>query len=202
MAEIINAGPFVTKGEERTAAVLKKLPHDWVVICNKMLVTDGGLDYELDFIVIADYTVFLLEAKSFREIKEGSDQIWILPDGSSQESPLNKVNRISKKLATRLRNAVSALKEEHARFVLSGIVLSEAKTLPQLVGDGRAQRDIYLLPNVCQQLMQRDVEEGAIGTTAHSFSLSLSFDRFRAARARHPHGFSACHLALRLRVVS
>jgi hypothetical protein len=37
MAQLLSAGAFATEGERRAAEVLKGLPDNWVVICNKVL---------------------------------------------------------------------------------------------------------------------------------------------------------------------
>ncbi|GLV54344.1 hypothetical protein KDH_11920 [Dictyobacter sp. S3.2.2.5] len=64
MAELISAGPssFATEGERQAAAILQQyLPADWIVICNKILPTNDGRSFEIDFIVIGKNWVFLLD---------------------------------------------------------------------------------------------------------------------------------------------
>ena len=39
MAEIVKAGEFATEGEQRAAGELVSLPADWIVVCNKVLLT-------------------------------------------------------------------------------------------------------------------------------------------------------------------
>ena len=70
MATILNAGEQIGLGERIPAAILKGLPKDWVVICNKVI-PFGDIDNrlhskhtrEIDFIVIGDNAVFLLDDK-------------------------------------------------------------------------------------------------------------------------------------------
>jgi len=91
MAEVIHAGPFATSGEELTAQRLRSLPNEWVVICNKLLPVRNGRTFELDFIVIGDHLVFVLDEKSWGGRIHGSDQRWVRADGSSETSPLTRV---------------------------------------------------------------------------------------------------------------
>src|SRR5262245_45844962 len=66
MARILQAGSdFATEGEERAAAELSRLPANWTVIANKMLVTKNGRSFEVDFIVIGDRLVHLIDEKGW-----------------------------------------------------------------------------------------------------------------------------------------
>ncbi|HYT44461.1 MAG TPA: nuclease-related domain-containing protein, partial [Methylomirabilota bacterium] len=97
MAELVCAGPFATEGERRAAKALQQLPADWVVICNKVL-PRGDRSYEIDFIVIGNRWVFLLDEKSWRGRILGNDQLWVRADGFSMRSPLAKADYIAKVL--------------------------------------------------------------------------------------------------------
>ena len=84
MAQIVQiAGvEFMTAGENRTAVYLQeKLPADWVVVCNKELVTCTGFAVEVDFIIIGAHTVFIAEEKSWRGRIHGDENHWVLSDG-------------------------------------------------------------------------------------------------------------------------
>ena len=84
---------FITDGERLLADELRLLPDDWVVIANKMLPVPGGVSREIDFIVIGDQLVFVLDEKGYGGRIHGSDQQWTLSDGSSLRSPLNKLEQ-------------------------------------------------------------------------------------------------------------
>ncbi|GAC1462770.1 MAG: hypothetical protein PVSMB2_27080 [Ktedonobacteraceae bacterium] len=86
MAEMISAGPFATEKERTVAEVLRQLPNDWTVICNKIL-PSGDRSYEIDFIVIGRQWIFLLDEKSWRGKIQGNDQLWVRADGFSTRSP-------------------------------------------------------------------------------------------------------------------
>jgi serine/threonine protein kinase len=170
MAELISAGPFATEGEQQAAAELKKLPGEWVVICNKTLPTSDGRSYEIDFIVIGDRWVFLIDEKSWRRKITGTDQSWT-HGNRSMNSPLNKADYVSKILADYIRSKVPGLR---SYFVRGGILLSLAKTQPQ-IQDPRARDGVFLLTDICQRLPTIDGQGGipAIGQLRDQIKESL-----------------------------
>lgn len=157
MAQIISAGPFATEGERRAAKVLQQLPADWVVICNKIL-PRGDRSYEIDFIVIGDRWVFLLDEKSWRGKILGNDQIWVRSDGFSLRSPLTKADYVAKVLFGHIGWKVTPLKD-NGYFVRGGVLLTESDQFPQ-IHDPRAANGIFLLGNVCERLQLIDKQEG------------------------------------------
>jgi serine/threonine protein kinase len=157
MAQLISAGPFATEGERKAARALQQLPADWIVICNKVL-PKGDRSYEIDFIVIGNHWVFLLDEKSWRGKILGNDQLWVRADGFSMRSPLAKADYIAKVLAGHIGWKVTPLKEgEH--FVRGGVLLSSSEQLPQ-IHDSRAGNGIFLLGNVCERLQLIDKQGG------------------------------------------
>ncbi len=158
MAELISAGPFATERERSVAAILKQLPQDWIVICNKILPT-GNRSYEIDFIVIGRRWVFLLDEKSWSGKIQGNDQLWVRSDGFSTRSPLAKADYVSKILASHISWKVTPLKEA-GYFVHGGVILSAIEQLPQ-IHDARAGNGIFLLGNVLERLQALDSQEGS-----------------------------------------
>jgi serine/threonine protein kinase len=159
MAELISAGDFATDGERQAAVVLRDLPANWVVICNKLLVTDNARSFETDFIVVGERTVFLLDEKSWRGKIYGSDQLWVRADGSSERSPLGKVDYVARVLAGLLRAKVPYLGDVSTHFVHGGILLSLAESAPQ-IRDSRAADGIFLPSDVCARLVALDARGG------------------------------------------
>lgn len=160
MANIVKAGSFATAGEELAARELEKLPSSWIVICNKLLTTADGRSYEIDFIVIGVNWIFVLDEKSWRGKVVGDDQNWIRGDGSSERSPLAKIDYVAKIVAGHVRNSMPALRNERQHFVRGGVLLTVANQLPQ-VKDPRARDGIFLLSNVCQRLKVLDSDGGS-----------------------------------------
>ena len=160
MAELLSAaGSFATEGERRAAAVLKQLPNSWLVICNKTLSTSNGRSFEMDFVVVGKRWVFLLDEKSWRGRIRGNDEQWIRSDGSSERSPLAKVDYVTKVLAGHLNWRIPALKEG-AHYVRGGVLLSATDQPPQIL-DPRAAHGVFLLDDVCQRLQALDAQGGS-----------------------------------------
>lgn len=160
MARLVHAGEFATEAERIAAEELKKLPAHWVVICNKTLPLHNGTSYEMDFVIIADNWVFLLDEKSWRGSIRGNDQFWTRSDGSSAHSPLNKADYIAKVLAGHIRAKVPPLAADGRPFVHGGVLLSQASRLPILHDEPRAQGGIFLLSGVVKKLLQADQHGG------------------------------------------
>jgi len=159
MAELLSAtGTFATEGERRAAEVLKQLPDSWLLICNKTLPTRGGLSHEMDFVVVGKRWIFLLDEKSWKGKIRGNDEQWIRDDGSSERSPLAKVDYVAKVLAGHLVWRIPSLKGG-GHFVRGGVLLSSADERPQ-IHDSRAAKGIFLLNDVCQHLLAIDSQDG------------------------------------------
>lgn len=157
MAQLIAAGPFATEGEHRVAEVLKQLPDDWVIICNKVL-PHGDRSYEIDFIILGKRWVFVLDEKSWKGKIQGTDQLWVKSDGFSLPSPLTKADYVAKILAGHLSWKVTPLKGS-GHFVRGGVLLSATEKMPQ-IHDSRAANGIYLMGNVCERLQMLDSQGG------------------------------------------
>jgi len=157
MAQLVSAGPFATEGERRAAKVLQQLPTNWVVICNKIL-PHGDRSHEIDFIVIGDHYIFLLDEKSWKGKILGNDQIWVRADGFSLRSPLTKADYVAKVLFGHIGWKVIPLKD--SRYcVRGGVLLSAADQFPQ-IHDSRAANGIFLLGNICERLQAIDKQGG------------------------------------------
>jgi hypothetical protein len=129
MAELFNADNFHSPGEARAAEVLKGLPKDWWVICNKWLTSPQGT-YEVDFIIVGIKNVFVIDEKSWRGgITGGTEDNWYFDDKSSPGSPLNKVDMVARIVAGRVRRNVLGMKEASS-FVTGGVLLSAAERKP------------------------------------------------------------------------
>ncbi len=65
------------RGEESTLKILKKLPRDFTVITNPVIL-NRGVKMELDFVVIGKNGVFIIESKNYRGVVSGntSKQEW------------------------------------------------------------------------------------------------------------------------------
>ncbi|GCE27574.1 protein kinase [Dictyobacter alpinus] len=161
MAELIGAGPssFATEGERQAAKVLQQeLPNDWIIICNKILPTNDGRSFEIDFIIIGKNWIFLLDEKSWHGRIRGDDEQWIRANGSSERSPLTKIDYAAKIFASQMSYKVTPLKQG-GHYVRGGVLLSAQDLYPQ-IHDSRATNGIFLLSDVCQRLQKLDRQGG------------------------------------------
>ena len=126
MARLIKVNPFVGRGEETAAAYLEaQLPGAWSIICNKELVDPCGSTREVDFIIVAQHTVFLIEEKSWSGAIHGNENGWVLCSGESYLDPLGKVEYLGRRLAGLLRRNVpglAAVMKDQDHFVLARIL--------------------------------------------------------------------------------
>jgi serine/threonine protein kinase len=160
MAKIFSAGDFSTSGEKRVAEELEKLPGSWIVICNKTLVANNGRSFEIDFIVIGNHWIFLLDEKSWQGRIRGNDMQWVRQDGSAEHSPLRKIDYIAKIMAGFLRYHVTTLNNVEDHFVRGCIVFSALTQVPT-IHDRLAKEHIFLLPDLCGRLLQLDQQGGS-----------------------------------------
>jgi len=123
-----------------------------------LLPTANGRSYEIDFIIIGNNWIFLLDEKSWRSPIQGDEEYWIRADGSSEKSPLAKIDFVAKVVASSTSYKLTALKEK-GHFVRSGIVFSSLERLPQ-IHDTRARNGLFLLSDVCERLQELDSRGG------------------------------------------
>ncbi|QBD82561.1 hypothetical protein EPA93_43970 [Ktedonosporobacter rubrisoli] len=160
MAKIFSAGDFATSGEKQVAQELEKLPNQWVVICNKTLATNNGRTFEIDFIVIGNHWIFLLDEKSWRGRIRGDEMQWVRHDGSAERSPLRKVDIVAKIMAGHLRSHIIDLSKVEEHYVRGGVVFSALTQMPP-IKDRLARENIFLLPQLCESLQKLDQQGGS-----------------------------------------
>lgn len=148
---------FITDGERQLADELRLLPDEWVVIANKMLPVHGGVSREIDFIVVGDQLVFVMDEKGYGGRIHGSDQQWTLSDGSSLRSPLNKLEQSARLVNGFLGRRIPSWHDQNGEVVVSGVVLSRTDQRPFL-SDPRAGRSVMLLADVRERLLAWDAE--------------------------------------------
>ncbi len=159
MAKLISMmGDFITEGEQRAAEQLKQLPEQWSIILNKIITDTKGKGYEVDVIIVATRWIFVLDEKSWNGPISGNDTYWKLADYGNVPSPLQKLEYTARIVRGYLDRYVSSFKLQ-GRYVQSGILLSAAESLPQIV-DPRARNGVFLLDDVCERLEHLDTIDG------------------------------------------
>lgn len=194
MARIVQAGgDYVTDGERRAAELLTTLPTSWVVIANKVLPTANNRSFEIDFIVIGERLIFAIDEKSWHGRIHGSDVLWVRDDGSSERSPLDKIDYVAKVLAGHLRTKVPQLGTARTHVVVGCVLLSRTEEHPH-IRDPRAAKGVLLPTNLVQTLVQRDATEGdpCVGTARPRIEKALVdlSDRPKVPRAIGPYAIT------------
>ena len=157
MAKLIRNGDFMTEGERIAADKLATdLPADWTVVTNKTLVSRNGVAREIDFIVVASNTIFVIDEKGFRGRIHGNEQYWVFDSKESCESPLNKIDVGARMLAGFIRDTVSEIRLQLGTrpFVTSVVLLSDP-SCELFVQEPRRDR-ILLLDDVSSGLRSLD----------------------------------------------
>lgn len=163
MAELVQLGTFITASERAAANRLKTLPEAWTVICNKEVVTPAGDTFEVDFVVIADHVIFVIDEKAWSGEIYGNENVWVLGNGEPRRSPLHKIGHVGRQLAGVLRGRVPYLHEhaQRSRFVLDMILLS-ADQCTLRVADPRIGTHVLRLHEVLEELPRIDSENSML----------------------------------------
>lgn len=167
MARLYKSGEFVGPGEERVARYLERqLPEAWAVICNKELVDPSGATREVDFIVIGQHTVFVIEEKSWSGPIHGNENGWVLRTGESVVSPLQTAESNARRLAGLLRSNVPMLGEQvSGQFAVARVLLSGDARL--FVHDRRMGDQVLRLDGCDEELERFDrLQEGIASIAA------------------------------------
>ena len=167
MAEVIQFGKFITASEREVASRLKDLPANWTVICNKEVVTPAGDTYEVDFVIIGDHVIFVIDEKSWSGDIYGNENVWVLPGGEPRRSPLQKIGHVGRQLAGVLRGRIPYL-HEHAQkvhFVIDMILLSAPNCVLR-VADPRLGTHVLRLQEALEELVRIDRQNPALDLKA------------------------------------
>ena len=124
MAELIVMGEYQGPGEQKTAEILARdLPASWLVVFGRKL--SGARRDDLDFIVVGDRAIFLLEEKHWGPRVVLGDQIWKV-NGRERRNPLDRVNHLARVLAGQFRQRVDGYDAAARgnRLVTAAVVLS------------------------------------------------------------------------------
>jgi serine/threonine protein kinase len=127
-----------------------------VVICNKELVAPSGSAREVDFTIVGERAIFVIEEKSWQGSIHGNENGWVLASGESFVSPLQTAESSARRLAGLLRRNVPLLSEQIAgHFVFSRVLLS-AGNVRIYVQDPRASERIMKLEGCEEELIRAD----------------------------------------------
>jgi len=109
LARLIRLLERASAGEQRTAADLQsQLPDHWVVICNALIVGFAGVNHEVDFLVVGDHGVYLVDDKEYNGTVVAGRGHWQVGDRQEQ-NPVEKAEMVARTVAAQLREGVPEL---------------------------------------------------------------------------------------------
>ena len=126
MAKLHRMGDWVGPGEERTGRYLAKhLPDAWDVVAGRKL--PGQNRSDVDFIVIGDNLIFLVEEKHWGPTIVIGDNTWLV-NGKPRENPMNGTAHKARAVAGLLKDRIKDFKKfvAKAHVVKPVVVLSRA----------------------------------------------------------------------------
>lgn len=167
MAILHVRGEYRGPGERKTVETLgQQLPSDWDIVAGASL---PGKRDDLDIVIIAPATVFLLEEKSWGPRVMVASAEW-LTTHQAYPDPIERVSHLSRVLAGHFRASVSNYKAEVGRrhAVTFGVVLSNDSL------------DLKFAPNVGQDEKSNvyQLRDGVCATRLIEFSKSDSNQPF------------------------
>ena len=166
MARLTLKGGFVGPGEEPTARVLERdLPEGWEVIFGKNL--PGKDRLEVDFIVIGNNRIFVIEEKNWSGKIVLDNDKWLV-NGQVRGNPLNSVAVKGKVLAEVLNDKFPKYKDGPGKSrPIETLVIMSNKNLILMNGqNGDEDQSVYRLEDVCKKLKSLDSEPLKKGSLA------------------------------------
>lgn len=158
MAKLIRVGDAVGPGEKLTAERLEaELPPSWVIICNKVVTGRNQPRREVDFIVVGDNSLFVIDEKNWHGTIRGDDKGWVRRGGDSDYSPISKAEGVARQLAGNIRDNVGRVRDTvgNRAFVYSRVLLS-ADDVACAVQDHRVTTDVLKLQSAADELQYAD----------------------------------------------
>ena len=119
---------------------------------NFEFIADDGSINEVDLLIIARYSLFLVEIKSRPGEIGGDAHTWVWRDGTREyfdDNPLLLANRKAKKLASLLRGQLT-IQRRRTPYIQSVVFLSDPAQRCKLAGPAR--ENIYLRVNIAAKL--------------------------------------------------
>ena len=174
MAQKWSLGPFQGPNEERAYKHLaENLPADWAVIANRQL--DTPKHEEVDFFVLANNNLFVLEEKSWGPTVLYGDVRWTVVSKygrtSDRKSPFIDISTKARITATWLRDKIVGFSNVKRHSVIDIVLMTHSEIdLQPRVGANQSDR-IFTLNDVCTQLQEFDSKNKDKVFSAHRESI-------------------------------
>lgn len=161
----------VNEGERRVvAALVQRLPDDYIIMPNAELEEPGHQTYEYDVIVIAPHAVYAIEIKDWHGDLLADPYEWLL-NGQTRKSPLRLIRQKARVLKSNLINAVPAL----AQVWVEGVVCLASKPTTLRISP-EIQRQVFLLDDLIPSLLDASAVQKlpqAIATLQNTIAQAL-----------------------------
>lgn len=155
---IVSGTGFETESERRTAELLEGLPASWTIVANKFLAVGHGKSFEIDFIVVADHRIIVLDDKYWKGPITGSDEWWTLHStGEVRKSPFNQVERNARNVKAFLEKRNIAIPYKREQPIIGSIIVTYPGVIPQ-IRDPRAAHCLLTRDNALKKLLWLDDE--------------------------------------------
>jgi len=149
---------WLTPGERLVAGVLEReLPDRWEVFVARTLPhASGRFSLDVDFIVVGDHGVYVLEEKHWGGRIFAGEQYWTFEWGETRKSPINQAELCARVLAGNLREALRPhTPQGKGHFVQAAVVLTRDDV--SVTGkDPRLDRQVVRLDNLADWLTGMD----------------------------------------------
>lgn len=161
MAQLVKLAPFVGPNEEMASEHLRKhLPDDWWIIANRQLDTQRHED--IDFFVLANNNLFVIEEKSWGPKILLGDLKWTVINGkgieSERKSPFRDIVPKTKIVAGWLREKIPGFKNTKGHKVIDVVLLTHPKIEVTSKIGFKPIGYIFKLNEICQELIDYDAQ--------------------------------------------
>lgn len=155
MAELNILGPWVGPGEERTAKrLVAGLPASWHILAGRKLPGSGRED--VDFIVIGERKIFVIEEKFWGPSVITGDQYWTVK-GQERKTPVDAATGKAKRVAGFLNSRLAVYKAHVTGQAVLGAVILSYPDVNLVNGFGAdPSEEILTLDSACEELIAAD----------------------------------------------
>lgn len=180
MADLRLCGERVGPGELETGEYLAAhLPDSWRILCNIRVWNYGGTSNEVDFLVIGDYGLYVIDEKHLAgEVTIGTHR-WLLEGTEPIPNPVDKTERVSAIVAAQVRELLPGLAAGVGGgfFVFGYVALSRAPSR-LIIEDEAVAKKVYQLQEAPGRLVSLDSElksrQAADSATVSPFAEQLT----------------------------
>ena len=173
-------GPFQGPNEEAAFNFLaENLPNSWYVIANRQL--DTTKHEEVDFFVLGDNNLFVIEEKSWGPKVIYGDLRWIVTDSSGKyserKSPFIDVSTKARITAGWLKKKIAGFSNVKSHKVIDIVLLTHPMIDASVRVGVNSTGRVYILKDIAKELIEFDVKnDDGVFSSHHEAVLRLLLD--------------------------